>query len=275
MNKENFIKIIKKKFAFKPKVYKLFYNQIENYYKAFNEYKKMVNNYKTGDEVLLPKGTLIHGVGKSIEIFESIAKDGLICREFMGLKTRGKYPYTVGFWNIQNNIKLSDYINYYSGGTFKFTSLWGKEAVTKVIALDKISDEIKNLEKSGYKRWSAEQTKELRFLPSKLFDFNQIAFILNVDNKYAEELVNIDIFKMKDSRVLKNFIIKKTFKKFISEPRDDFFTNRESAIIFGLPICFVEGVFLGEEYSNNKEIVSMIRNLMPDVYICNIEGKVI
>lgn len=55
----------------------------------------------------------------------------------------------------------------------------------------------------------------------------------------------------------------------------DFFTNRESALLFGLPSNLIEGILVGREYENDKSILKKIKELLPDVYICNLEGKVV
>ena len=57
--------------------------------------------------------------------------------------------------------------------------------------------------------------------------------------------------------------------------KDDFFTDRESAIIFGIPANFIEGILVGRTYEKDKKVLNEIRNLLPNAYICNIDGKVI
>ena len=52
-------------------------------------------------------------------------------------------------------------------------------------------------------------------------------------------------------------------------------TDRESAIIFGLPPRLIEGVFVGRELEQDKESLNYIKEKLPDCYICNLDGKVI
>ena len=124
--------------------------------------------------------------------------------------------------------------------------------------------------------WTAEQTKEIRFLPSLIRDDVQLAFILNMDNSYAQKLINQDIFNLNmDKKVVKIFISKWFIDNFIYAKRDDFTTNRESAIVFGLPSNLIEGVLVGKQYEKDEKILDEIKKSLPKAYICNLEGKVI
>ena len=62
---------------------------------------------------------------------------------------------------------------------------------------------------------------------------------------------------------------------FIYADRNDFTTNRESAIIFAIPSCFIEGILVGRIYENDKEILDKIKRHFQNCYICNLDGKVI
>ena len=55
----------------------------------------------------------------------------------------------------------------------------------------------------------------------------------------------------------------------------DFFTDRESAILFGVPVNFIEGILVGRTYEKDDSILNEIKELLPDCYICNLDGKVI
>ena len=57
--------------------------------------------------------------------------------------------------------------------------------------------------------------------------------------------------------------------------RSYFFTDRESAILFGIPANFIEGILVGRTYENDKNILEEIKLLLPNCYICNLDGKVI
>ena len=52
-------------------------------------------------------------------------------------------------------------------------------------------------------------------------------------------------------------------------------TDRESAIMFGLPARLIEGVLVGRKLENDKKSIDYIKSKLPDCYICNLDGKVI
>lgn len=52
-------------------------------------------------------------------------------------------------------------------------------------------------------------------------------------------------------------------------------TNRESAIMFGLPSSLIEGVLVSKKLEKNKKSLEYIKKRLPDCYICNLDGKVI
>ena len=124
-----------------------------------------------------------------------------------------------------------------------------------------------------------EQTKESRFMPSLAQDFVQIWIIMNWTNKYAKLLKKWDILNenisLKDAKefvhpdVYDNFFVPKR------ESKDIFFTNRESAILFGIPSNLIEWILVGRKYEKDKEILEKIKKLLPSAYICNLDGKVI
>ena len=117
--------------------------QIEKYDEA-KSFKLPNHNYKVGDEVILKKGTLLHGTYKNIEGLKEIVKDGLISSWFIDGRL-SKYPSSVGVWNLQNDCLLRNYINFYSGGTIMYCGvldeLTNKESnKTMVIPYDKMAD---------------------------------------------------------------------------------------------------------------------------------------
>ena len=52
-------------------------------------------------------------------------------------------------------------------------------------------------------------------------------------------------------------------------------TDRESAIMFGLPINLIEGVFVGRKIEKDNNALYYIKSKLPDCYVCNLDGKVI
>lgn len=73
------------------------------------------------------------------------------------------------------------------------------------------------------------------------------------------------------------FVNESYYERFIIDRKnkDDFFTNRESAVLFGIPANMIEGVLVGRDYENNISILDEIKRMLPDCYICNLDGKVI
>jgi len=127
--------------------------------------------------------------------------------------------------------------------------------------------------------WTLEQTKEARFMPSLVQDRVQIGIIFNGNNCYMKQLLQGDILNpdnISDKNV-KGFVNPDYYEKFLKDRKnkDDFFTDRESAILFGIPSNFIEGILVGRKYESDTEMLEKIRTLISDCYICNLEGKVI
>ena len=57
--------------------------------------------------------------------------------------------------------------------------------------------------------------------------------------------------------------------------KGDFFTDRESVILFCVPFNLIEGILVGREYEKDQSKLKKIKQLIPNVYICNLDGKVI
>jgi len=82
----------------------------------------------------------------------------------------------------------------------------------------------------------------------------------------------------KDNYINNVIIDYRYVEKFINEDRlkrDAITTDRESAIMFGLPINLVEGIFVGRRLEKDKKALEYIKSKLPDCYICNLDGKVI
>ena len=275
MNKEDYIRITKEKLTGISKDIML--KQIDRYYKA-KEYKLSPHQYKIGDNVYLPKYTLLHGTYKNIDGLKEIVRDGLISSWF--IEGRGsKYPSSVGLWNLQKDYLLENYINFYSGGTIRYFNQLDKKHETEVISYNNMSNLMNRIKEKGYLAWGMEQTKEARFLPSLIQDNVQIGIIFNGNNSYTKELLKGDILdknNINDTNV-KYFVNENYYPQFIIDRlnKDDFFTNRESAILFGIPSNLIEGILVGRTYEKDKKILKEIKELLPNCYICNLDGKVI
>ena len=280
MNKEDYIKITKKKFRGKAR--KIVLEQIDNYYSTLN-YKISYTTYKEKDSVYLKKGTLLHGTYRNIEGLTDIVNNGLVASLFTNGRL-SKYPSCVSVWNLKDDYKLSDYINYYSGGTIKYSGLlinneYSNTSKTEIIPFNKMSSINNYILNNSSRIWTIEQTKEARFMPSLIQDKVEIAIIYN-NNEYINKLLNGDILNTDniDDKTVKEFINKNyDINSFINgrHNKDDFFTDRESAVLFGIPSNFIEGILVGRTYEKDNNILNEIKRLLPNCYICNLDGKVI
>ena len=274
MNKETYIRITKSKLN--KLSADIMIKQIEKYDEA-KSFKLPKHNYKVGDEVILKKGTLLHGTYKNIEGLKEIVKDGLISSWF--IEGRGtKYPSSVGVWNLKKEYQLKEYINFYSGGTVKYFNQPDNNKETEVISFSDISTLMNKVIEKGYLAWQMEQTKEARFLPSLVQNKVQVGIIFNGNNDVIKELLKCDILSngISDEDV-KEFVNPDYYEKFIVDrkDKDDFFTDRESAILFGVPSNLIEGILVGREYEKDQSKLKEIKKLIPNAYICNLDGKVI
>lgn len=274
MNKETYIRITKSKLN--KLSADIMIKQIEKYDEA-KSFKLPKHNYKVGDEVILKKGTLLHGTYKNIEGLKVIVKDGLISSWFIDGRL-SKYPSSVGVWNLKKDYQLKEYINFYSGGTVKYFNQLDNNKETEVISFSDISTLMNKVIEKGYLAWKMEQTKEARFMPSLVQNKVQVGIIFNGNNDVIKELLKGDILSngISDEDV-KEFVNPDYYEKFIVDRKnkDDFFTDRESAILFGLPANLIEGILVGREYEKDQSKLNEIKKLLPNAYICNLEGKVI
>ena len=277
MNKEEILKLIDERYTGSSK--EILSNQIELFYNL-KDRKIEKNNFKMGDIVKLPKGTLMHGTYKNIEGLRDIVKNGLIASDIIGVDRKSKYPACTGVWNLKKDYYLKDYVNFYSGGTVYIKNNDGSKIKTKVIPFDEMNnmmDEFIN-DKNCF-RWFAEQTKEARFLPSLVQDKVQIGIIFNGQNECAKSLLKRDILDCNNisDEDVKPFVNEIYYERFISERKnkDEFFTDRESAILYGIPSNLIEGILVGRKYEKDFKILEEIKSILPYAYICNLDGIVI
>ena len=97
-------------------------------------------------------------------------------------------------------------------------------------------------------------------------------------SEYAKELIKADVWNTNlDEETLKPFLDYRYYEKFLDERfnRTKATTDRESAIIFGLPKDLIEGVLVGRQVEHDEEKLKYIKNKLNDCYICNLDGKVI
>lgn len=279
MNKEFYYKRIDEMFK-NEKTRNKFKEQVDLYLKSKCNKK---NKYNIGDFVKLSKGMFMRGEGALSKIDETkikfISEYGFISPDIIKeFNPNQKTPFCIPVWNIQKDMLLKDYINLYSGATLRcILKKDYQKKISCLISYKKIEDTIESFRNNGeYRKWTMEQTKEIRFMPNLAKDDPnvQIAFIMSTDG--AEKLIENDIFNLDfEKDVLKDFIQEYFINDFIYATRDDFTTNRESAIIFGIPADFIEGILVGRILEKNKDKLNMIKKYFNNCYICNLDGKVI
>ncbi len=256
-------------------------NQIKRYF----DYKDRhidLKKYEIGDEVFLNKGTLLHGTYKNLDGLKEIVNNGLISSWFIDGRL-SKYPSSVGVWNLKHDYKLSEYINFYSGGTIFYAGIFEngvdtQKNKTAIIPYDEMNNIIDITTSVNCHMWTLEQTKEARFMPSLVQNNVQIGIIFNGQNDEVRELLKGDILSNSiNDEDVKEFVNSNYYEKFIRDRKnkDDFFTDRESAILFGLPSNLIEGILVGRKYEKDNQILKEIKSLLPDCYICNLDGIVI
>ena len=276
MNKDKYIEYVNKTFDGHAK--EIVLNQIELFYKDV-EIKK--NKYAIGDDVFLKKGTHIHGISGLLDNFDWIVENGFIGNDFTTPFIQNKIKNSIGMWDIKKDCYLREYINEYSGFTIVYTIGRGpgSKEISELIPyhkFDEFTEELNDRE-DVWMFWG-DQTKEVRFIPSLVANKRQIAFILNMDSDYAKEMVKADVWNTEfDGDMLKEFIDYRYYEKFLKErfERTAMTTDRETAIMFGLPAKLIEGVFVGRKVEQDEEMLRHIKNKLPDCYICNLDGKVI
>ena len=257
-------------------------NQIERFYNYKENYLNESNKYNTGDLVRLKKGTLLHGTYKNFEGLKEIVKNGLISSWFIDGRL-SKYPSSVGVWNLKKDCLLKDYINFYSGGTILYAGVYknGNDTQmnkTGVIPYDKMNLILDEVMKVDCHMWTLEQTKEARFMPSLVQNRVQVGIIFNGESKEIKNMLLGDILSgnISDEDV-REFVNPNYYENFIRERKNknDFFTDRESAVLFGIPSNFIEGILVGRKYETDSTMLNKIKELVPNAYICNLDGIVI
>ena len=276
-DKEKYLNDINERFTGKAK--DILLKQLELFYD-----NKVIpkNKYSTGEDVILTKGTFIHGIPRELENFDFILDNGFISTDFTKEKRANKICNSIGVWNIKEDISLKKYINMYSGFTISYSIGRGpiSKTVSKLIPyhkFDEITEEINNNDEI-WMYWG-DQTKEVRFIPSLVSNKRQIAFILNMDSEYAKKLAYNDVWNLDfDEETLTPFLdyqYKENFMNIDRLNRDAATTDRESAIMFGLPPTLIEGILVGRKIEQDKKKLDYIKSRLTDCYICNLDGKVI
>ena len=278
MSKEKYIEYANNTFDGKAK--EIVLHQIELFYDESKIINK--NHYKIGDDVILKKGTFMHGIPDKDNFFEFIVDNGFISSDFSNTATgTNKIRNSIGMWNLKEECLLRDYIINYSGFTITYKIGRGPCCQTKSELIpyhkfDEYTERI-NDDPEIYLYWG-DKTKEVTFLPSLVSNKIQIGFILNMESDYAKEIAYNDVWNTEFSEeTLKEFLDYRYFPKFIELRfnKDALSTDRESSIMFGVPAKLIEGILVGRNTENDKDKLIYIKSKLPDCYICNLDGKVI
>lgn len=109
-------------------------NQINRFEEMSNYQRKAVN---ISDDVILPKGTLIHGTLFDKKMLSSIAQTGIITGQYFGIEEDGETYYCADFHKTFKDISLSEYNNWfpYRDGRCPFGK-FGKDQVAFLLFPD-------------------------------------------------------------------------------------------------------------------------------------------
>lgn len=266
--------LAKNDFKHKKQARELLLEQISNFENCV--FKSKENKYKIGDEVVLSANTLIHGTRVPVAELDKIAQLGLVASEFLSSKLpyKKKKPYIVDFWDIQKKILLKEYMSIFANGVMiEFTFPGGK--IEKVFCgVDEIRKTIQA--RKEFRIYRIYQNQEQRFLPNDIVDCGTtVAFILNYPKNDA--IMKNDIFAEDfDKKVTKQILPKWFFDKYvIKKEYDESETDREKAILFGVPACYICGIIVNRQIEKSKTELKAIKKCFPNLYICNIDGVVI
>ena len=278
MEKEMYIQKTKKYFKMKKLVRDTFINQINKFYELNKTIQLKPHRYKVGDEVILKQGTLLHGSRNAIEMIEEIKNDGIISKDFVQKYNKNvKTPFCASMWNIQEDISLKEYVILYSGATVTLSTADNKMVDIKLVKYGELDKELESFKDTPYWRWVAEQTKESRFMPCLANNKVNVGFIFSTESAEAKEYIKNDVFNLDlNPKIVKTVLEKWFYTKYIyCEKRTPLTTNRESAILFGMPSCFIEGILVSREYENDSDKIDELKSYFPNCYIANLDGIVI
>lgn len=213
---------------------------------------------------------LLHGIGKHTDLIALFAERGITSPDFFGTEINHAFCYTAAFWNVKSEISLKEYIENYSGIVAKVNDEYWQVPYKK---LDEFVEKLRNVD---HWLWTAESSMEVRFMPSLAKDLNQIAFITNTENELSQKLRKNSVFKKSfNQKYIYEFVTDKAKEKFQKEGFIADFFKRAEYIIFGLPKNCIEGIIVGRKVENNNEHLNSLKELFPNCYICNLDGKVI
>ena len=268
MNKELIVDNAKKKFN--GELLDIVLKQIDNYFELSKTDYKIENKYNVGDDVILNQNHLLHGIRDKVDLLEIFSDRGIVSNDYLTNEAASHaFIYNSGFWSVKSEIPLKEFIINYSGMVAKYDDKWEQ------VPYKKLDEFVEKMRTSNAWLWTAESSMEIRFMPSLAKDNNQIAFILDTTHPLATKLKENSIFKnAKLDEYKYSFIHEKAIKDFENGFKLDAF-ERADYIIFGFPKNCIEGVLVGRLVEKNQEYLKKIKELFPNCYICNLDGKVI
>lgn len=265
MKREDYESYVKAKFKGETK--DLMLCQINNFYEVANQSFKNVK-YKLGEDVVLNKDNLMTGFKFDLDYLTLIAKDGKICGDYAGIETKHGIKWAVSTWKFSKKIKLKDYVTTYSGMTVVYNEVY------ELVPYGKLDDFVEKMCKTEHFLWEAESTREMRFLPNDIRQNGNIALIFNVGHNTCKELIKNELqkeFIPEEIRLKPNPNERNKTRALMEKG----FVDRCAYILFGIPRNCIEGLFVNRQIENNKKLLTIIKSLFPDCYICNLDGKVI
>lgn len=268
MDKELVINNAKKKFN--GELLDIVLKQIDDYFELGESNYIVENRYNIGDDVILDKNHLLHGIGKHTDLINVFAKRGIVSQDYLEDASNHAFCYESAFWSVNKEIPLKEFIKNYSGMVVNVNNNYEQVPYGK---LDEFVEKMKNVD---HWLWTAESSMEIRFMPSIARNINQIGFIINTENEIAQRMKTNSVFKNTFKKEYSyEFVNGKAKEKFEKEGFIADFFQRADYIIFGFPKNCIEGVLVGRLVENNQEYLDKIKELFPNCYICNLDGKVI
>ncbi len=268
MNKETIIQNSKEKF--RGKLLDIVLSQIDNYFELDNLGNVINNPYKIGDDVKLTKNHLLHGIGSHTDIINTFAERGILSPDFLGTNINHAFCYTSAFWNVKENITLKKYVENYSGIVAKINKEYYQ------VPYKKIDEFVEKIRVVDHWLWTAESSMEIRFMPSLARDINQVGFIVNMENELCKRLRQNSVFSESfNKEYALEFVNEKSKDKFLKKGFKEDYFQRADYLILGVPKNVIEGIIVGRILERNQENLNKIKELFPNCYICNLEGKVI
>lgn len=265
MQKNDYESFVKQNFKGKTK--NLMLGQINNFYEIAKQSFKN-KKYKLGEDVILNKTNLMTGFKFDLNYLELISNEGKICGDYAGVETKHGVKWAVSTWKFAKRIKLKDYITNYSGMTVVYNNTY------EIVPYGKLDEFVEKLKNKEHFLWEAESTREMRFLPNDIRQNGNIALIFNVGHKGCDKLLA--------NELQQDFIPEEIGLKPNPNERnkmrvlmDKGFGERCAYIVFGIPRNCIEGLFVNRQIEKNKKQLSKLKELFPDCYICNLDGKVI